>query len=294
MRSYLLKFSLFLFLFLSSLAYGFDKDFITINDKVPHEFNLLFDSMKIEIKTPSEKVKMIGICKDLNDNLGSLQKEHIFILMKTEVIKSTLEFKFSKIRQFDVNESLITRLEEDFKSKKAYLNSFSSWIWQSILAELNYRKKMGLITLTTFNANLFQGAKRLEAQRFERYLIYLTPWIDKMDSLDPVAFNALSKEVSWKILERINARSLLFKRFASTATSEVKTTIINIPQKLLELEPQDIKEMQKDVLPTTLEEQSKIEKVEALKEIEKTTPVDLSPLSEDVSKELEKVTEPNP
>lgn len=289
-----MKFSLFLFLFLSSLAYGFDKDFITINDKVPHEFNLLFDSMKIEIKTPSEKVKMIGICKDLNDNLGSLQKEHIFILMKTEVIKSTLEFKFSKIRQFDVNESLITRLEEDFKSKKAYLNSFSSWIWQSILAELNYRKKMGLITLTTFNANLFQGAKRLEAQRFERYLIYLTPWIDKMDSLDPVAFNALSKEVSWKILERINARSLLFKRFASTATSEVKTTIINIPQKLLELEPQDIKEMQKDVLPTTLEEQSKIEKVEALKEIEKTTPVDLSPLSEDVSKELEKVTEPNP
>ncbi len=293
MRSYRLKFSLLLFL-LSSLAYGFDKDFITINDKVPHEFNLLFDSIKIEIKTPSEKVKMIGICKDLNDNLGSLQKEHIFMLMKTEVIKSTLEFKFSKIRQFDMNESLIKRLEEDFKNKQAYLNSFSRWIWQSIIAELNYRKRMGLITQTTFNPNLFQGTKRLEAQRFERYLIYLNPWIDKMDSLDAATFNALSKDVSWKILERINARSLLFKRYASTATSEIKTTIINIPQKLLELEPQDIKEMQKDVLPTTLEEQSKIEKVEALKEIEKTTPMDLSPLSEDVSKELEKVTEPNP
>jgi hypothetical protein len=289
-----LKSSFFIFLLFSSTAFGFDKDFITINDRVPHEFNLLFNSMKVEIKSPSEQVKMIGICKDLNENLGSLQKEHIFMLMKTEVIKSTLEFKFSKVRQFDVNLPLIERLEQDYKTKQSYLNSFSRWIWQSIIAELNYRKKMGLITQTTFNPNLFDGAKRLEAQRFERYLMYLTPWIDKMDSLDPAAFNALSKEVSWKILERINARSLLFKRYASTATSDTKTTIINIPQKLLELGPEDIKSMQKDVVPPTLEEQSKIEKAEALKEIEKTTPVDLSPLSEDVSKELEKKTGPNP
>lgn len=285
--------AIFLFI-LSFNAYSFDKDFTAINDRVPLEFNFLFESMKIGIQKPSEKLRMIGLCKDLNDNLGFLQKEHIFMLMKTEVIKGTLEYKFDKLRQFDMNILLINRLESDFNLKKTYLNSFSKWIWQSILAELNHRKKMGLITNSSFNPGLFTGPKRVEALRFNRYLTYLFPWIDKMDSLEPADFNLLSKEVGWKILERINDRSILFKRYASTATSDTQTVIINIPQKLIDLKPEDIKRMQNDKMPLTLTEQSKMEKSQAIEQIEKVTPLDMSTMSDDLAKELENKTEEKP
>jgi hypothetical protein len=282
--------AILLFLF-SSTAFSFDKDLTTINDRVPLEFNLLFDSMKLSIKLPSEKLRMVGLCKDLNDNLGLLQKEHIFMLMKTEVIKSTLEYKFDKVRQFDMNAMLISRLEADYESKKAYLNSFSKWIWQSILAELNHRKNSGLITSSSFNPSLFSGLKRNEALRFERYLRYLYPWIDKMDSLDAAKFNQLAKDVSWAILERINDRSILFKRYASTAAGDTQVTIINIPQKLLNLRPEDIKAMQNDKMPQSLAEQSKAEKATATEQIEKVTPLDMSTMSDDLATELENTTQ---
>lgn len=286
-----MKFSAILLFIFSFNVLAFDKDFSTINDRVPYEFTLLFDSLKLEAKTPSEKLRMVALCKDLNDNLGFLKKEHIYMLMKTEVIKGVLEYKFEKIRLFDMNSMLVTRLEENFSGKKQYLNSFSRWLWQSIIAELHHRQKMGLITQTSFSVARFEGAKRLDALRFQKYLNYLFPWIDKMDSLDAAAFNTLSKEVSWSILERINARSVLFKRYASTATGDTLTVIINIPQKLLELHPEDIKNMQNDTLPLSLAEQSKAEKAKATEEIDKVTPLDMSPLSDDLARELENKTD---
>ena len=283
---------LLLLILFSAPSWSFDKDLTTINERVPLEFNHLFDSLKLEIKKPSEKIRMIGLCKDLNDNLGFLQKEHIFMLMKTEVIKGTLEFRFDKVRQFDVNQMLILRMEKEYENKKGYLNPFSKWIWQSVLAELNHRKKMGLITAQSFNPGNFDGTKKSEAMRFQRYLNYLFPWIDKMDSLDAAAFNKIAKEVSWSILKRINERSILFKRYASTATGDTQVTIINIPQKLLDLKPEEIKRMQNDQAPLTLAEQAKKEKAQASQEIEKVTPLDMSTMSEDVANELEKKTAP--
>lgn len=270
----------------STLA--FDKDFKTVNDRVPLEFNLLFESLKLEIKTPSEKLQLVGLAKELDDNLGFLKKEHIFFLMKSEVIKNVLEFKHSKVRSFDVTVFLIERLEEDFKKKGQYLNPFSQWIWRAVLAELNLRKKMGLISNKNFNPQLFTEAKKADAQRFARYLNYLLPWIDKMDSLSPSEFNDFTKKVSWIILRRLNDRSLLFKRFASTATGDIKVTLFNIPQNLLDLHPEEIKRMQNNEAPLTLKEEAEKEKTQALQEIEFATPDDLSPLSDEVNKELEK------
>lgn len=269
-------------------ANAFDKDFKALSDRVPLEFAHLFNSLKLGIKTPAEKIQMVGLCKDLDENLGYLQKDHIFLLMKSEVIKNLLEHKFKKVRQFDMTLLLLDRLEEDFKTKERYLNPFSQWIWRSILAELKHRRDMGLITNKSFNPNHFEGAKKTEAQRFGRYLNYLLPWIDRMDSLTAAEFNNLSKEVSWIILRRLNQRSLLFKRYASTATTDTKITIFNIPQRLLELHPEDIKRMQQNEVPLTLKEESEKEKTEAIKQVQDVTPEDLSPLSDEISEELNK------
>ncbi len=273
---------------ISFTSYAFDKDFKTVNDRVPLEFNHLFESMKLSIKSPSEKIQLVGICKELDENLGMLQKEHIFLLMKSEVIKNLLEYKFKKVRSFDVTTFLISRLEEDFKKKQTFLTPFSLWIWRSILAELKYRQGMGLITTQSFNTGNFQAEKATEAQRFSRYLNYLLPWIDKMDSLTAPEFNDLTKKVSWIILKRLNARSLLFKRYASTATSDTKVTLFNIPGKLLDLHPEDIKRMQNDEAPLTLKEESEKQKTEATKQVQDVSPDDLSPISGEISEELAK------
>lgn len=275
-------------LFIALPAFAFDKDFKTVNDRVPLEFNYLFDSMKLGVKKPQEKIQLVGICKELDDNLGFLQKEHIFLLMKSEVIKNVLEYKHKKVRNFDMTTFLVTRLEGDFEKKKTFLSPFSQWIWRSILAELKYRQGMGLITARSFNAGNFDGAKKAEAQRFGRYLTYLLPWIDKMDSLSASDFNDLTKEVSWIILRRLNERSLLFKRFASTASTDTKVTIFNIPSKLLEVHPQDIIRARDEGPTPSLKEQSEAEKTEATKQVQGATPEDLSPLSDELSKELDK------
>lgn len=280
-------YKIILLLIFTTPAWSFDSDFKTVNDRVPLEFNHLFESLKLSTKTSAEKIKLVGICKDLDENLGFLGKEHIFMLMKSEVIKNVLEYKFGKVRSFDVTTFLLERLESSFKEKQKYLTPFSQWIWRSILAELNYRKSLGLITTQSFNPATFSDAKKTQALRFARYLNYLLPWIDKMDSLETTEFNHLTKEVSWIILKRLNERSLLFKRYALNAETGTKVTIFNIPGKLLELHPEDIKRMQQDDTPLTLKEQSEQAKTEAQDQLQDLSPDDLSPISDELSKELE-------
>ncbi len=282
-------YNLFVFLLIPLSALAFNKDFKTINDRVPLEFQHLFTSMKLEVKTPIEKVQLIGICKDLEDNLSFLPKEHLFLFLKSEVIKDTLEYKFAKVRQFDLTVGLIERLEKTLAKKERYLNPFSTWIWRSIVAELNLRKDHGLITQKSFNARSFEGEKLTEAIRFEKYLKYLLPWIDRMDSLSAVDFNLLSKELGWTILRRINDRSLLFKKFSSTAAGSTKISLFNIPQKLLELNVDEIKDIQNEkLIPASLKEEGARERTDAQESAEKATPTDMSPLSDDIYSEIEK------
>ena len=271
-------------------AFSFHKDFKTLNERVPLEFQHLFASMKLEVKTPLEKVQLVGLCKELDDNLSFLPKEHLFLFLKSEVIKNTLEFKFSKVRQFDLTISLIERLEKNLKKHEQYLNPYSLWIWRSIIAELNLRREHGLITQKSFNARIFEGAKLAEALRFEKYLKYLMPWIDLMDSQSPQEFNKTSEKVGWTVLRRINLRGLLFKKFASTAAGDTKLALFNIPQKLLELKPEDIKNVEDEkLLPASLKDEGSRAKSEATETVEKATPTDMSPLSDELSQEIEKI-----
>lgn len=266
-------------------AFAFNKDFKTNNERVPLEFQHLFTSMKLEVKTPIEKVQLVGLAKELDDNLGFLPKEHLFLFMKSEVIKDTLEYKFSKVRQFDLTVSLIERLERELKKKETYLNPYATWIWRSVIAELNLRREHGLITQKSFNPRAFEGAKLAEALRFEKYLKYLMPWIDRMDSLSAGEFNKLTKEVGWTVLRRLNDRSLLFKKFASTAAGDTKLPLFNIPAKLLELNPEEIKNIQSEkLLPSSLQDEGLREKDAAAESVEKATPTDMSPLSEEIDK----------
>lgn len=279
---------IFFLLFFPIFALSFDKDLKITSDKTPLEFDLLFDSMKLQSKTPADKIRLVGMAQELNKNLGFLPKEQIFLLMKSEVTKNFLEHKFSKVRQFDVTNLLIDRLEKNLVEKGKLLTPFSTWAFRSIIAELKTYQKEGLITDKSFNPDLFKGEKREKALRLKKYLTYLLPWIDRMDALPASDFNELTAEVGWEILDRLNSRSLLLRRYAAQG-SAASGNLINIPDRLTDLKPEQIKNLQNNNSDLSLKEKSVKEKNEASEEVKSATPDDLSPLSEDVSIEIDRV-----
>lgn len=281
------------FLLCTSIAFAFDKDLKIENDRVPTEFSLLFDSMKLEIKTDKEKVRFVGLIQEMGDNLASLEKDQVFLLLKSEVIKNLLQYRFDKVREFDMTSLLIERLDNSYNQKQRYLSPFAQWIWRSTIAELKYRQKMGIITTKSFNPKSFEGAKKAEALRFERYLNYILPWIDRMDSLTASQFNELTKDVSWIILKRINERSILFKRYASTLASDTTVKLFNIPQRLLDIHPEDLKRIQaNDPEEPTLKEKSEKAKGAAQESVDKITPDDMSPVSDEVMRTIDQAITP--
>jgi hypothetical protein len=267
---------------------GFHKDFRIESDRIPTEFTLLFDSMKIELKNQKDQIRMVGLIQEIGDNLGILEKEQIYFLLKSEVIRNVLEHKFDKIRDFDLTLQLMERLEKKFEANKKYLSSFSQWIQRSIIAELNYRKKIGLISNKSFNPSLFLDEKKDDAAKLARFLKYLMPWIERILSLNSSQFNQLSTQISWVILERVNDRSLFFKRFSSSLVSNTKIRLFNIPQKLLDVHPETIKNLQnQSIEEESLEEKSNREKNEAIEMTKKVDIKDMSTVSDDVINAIE-------
>ncbi|HLW58138.1 MAG TPA: hypothetical protein VKY27_12160 [Bacteriovoracaceae bacterium] len=275
-----------IFTLFSSKAFAFNKDFTVISDKTPYEFNVMFNSLRGQLKKVDDQMKLVGYSEDLNRNLGFLEKEHIFLLIKSEVIKSVLEYRFEKSSQFDITTNLIEKLEKRFNDQERYLTDFSRWIWRSLIAELKHRQKLGLITQNSFNPELFSGEKKAQAVRFQRYLHYLMPWIDQMENLDHQRFNELSVKVSWEILRKLNDRSLLFKNMSYAQGAEA-TQIFNIPAKLQNLTPDKVKELKFLEENKSLREESQRERSEATDQINQIEPNDLSPLSDEISKKIE-------
>jgi hypothetical protein len=282
-------FNFLLILTFTNISFSFDKNFKTINDRVPLEFNRLFESLRDNISDQKEKIRLVNVCTEIDDNLLGIQKEHIFFLLKSEVIKNVVEHKHKKFSTYPITSGLIIDLEKDLKKKQSNLTPFSNWIWDSVIAELKFRESENLISEKKFDKNNFKGSQKLMAQRFERYTIFLLPWIFNMLNLDPEEFNKLTQKISWNILNKISLRSLLFKKLSSNSFNETQFKIFNIPPNLIELKTEDTVKMQSDVNSRTnsLSEESLVEKNKASLEIQNVSLDDLSPLSDEITKEIE-------
>lgn len=274
-----------LFVLLSAQSsFAFNKDFTTVNDRVPYEFKLMFDSLKNEVKGGDEKFRMVAIAQDLNTNLGPLQKNTIFFLMKSEIIKNVLEYKIPKARPFPPNHTNIQRIMAKWERYQKVYNPFSRWIIQSLMAEIKTADIDGLILAgQELRPGLFNGEKQAKAVRFLRFMKYASAWFDQIDGLSPKEFNELTKSVSWTTMDRLNQRSLLLKRYASASQSSITTMTFNIPSNLTNLSPSEIKKLQEGPVPS-LKEASEATRQEAKQQTEKMAPEDLSPLSDDIQK----------
>jgi hypothetical protein len=268
-------------------ALGFNKDFTTVNDRVPYEFKLMFESLKSDSKTKADQFKLVALAQDLNTNLAPLQKNTIFFLMKSEIIKNVLEYKIPKSRPFTPSQANVQRLFAKWEQNQKSYSSFSRWIIQSILAEMKQAEADGFILAgQDLRPQLFTGDKQAKTVRFLRFMKYASAWCDQIDSRSAGEFNQLASTVSWVTLDRLNQRALLLKRYASTSQSDTTTVTFNIPGELANYSPSEIKNLEEPPVPT-LKEASEATRQEAEEQTQKLAPEDLSPLSEDIQKKID-------
>src|SRR5690606_17759044 len=112
----------------------------------------------------------------------------------------------------------------------------------------------------------------------------------QMDNLDHQRFNELSVKVSWEVLRKINDRSLLFNNMSYAQASE-STQLFNILVKLQNLTSDKVKELQLLDQNKSLREKALEERTKATDQINQIEANDLSPLSDEISKELENESE---
>ena len=125
-------------------AYSWDPDKFRLkeNNNLPHEFKILFESLKNDLKTKEELMRFIYQCNILNQNLKHLKKEQSFLFVKTQIIRHVLESKYTKVQKIKITPQLISKIEMSYVNKKGNLSSFSKWIWQSILTDLKEKQDL--------------------------------------------------------------------------------------------------------------------------------------------------------
>lgn len=198
-------------LLMPSFALAFSKDFKLINDRAPLEFKLMFESMKNGLRDPVEQNRLVAYCGRINRGLAPLRKDQVMFLLKSEIYRTVLDWKFTDDR-FQITESALNRLRMNLISGKDIYSPFSLWILEALLADSEKIK-----TVPT-------GP---EAEMTSRYV---RKWLAQAEALSAADFNALTLQVSWKILERVRERALLVQTVASESVQDTEEQTFNIPQ----------------------------------------------------------------
>ena len=271
-----------------SFQSGFESGFqLSSHHKLPQEFKLLFESLKGQISQEEkisqdeEKRKLIQQCFTLSENLKMIDKDQVFLFVKTQIIRHILEAKYSKINTIALSAGFIKKLEESYEQKKTELHSFSRWIWNSILSELK--------------------DKRDQIKGDKTKLQYLSGWLSSMENLSALDFNLMVNKLSWNVLEKMIERSQLL-RFGHEQSSdsahnshdtknffvipaELRQKYLHVSTNILHSDspPDDLEENRL----INLKKASEAAKESAKTKMEQISADDLSPLSDEIMKEIE-------
>lgn len=198
-------------LLLPLVAHGFSKDFKLINDRAPEEFKILFESMKNGLTDPVEQNRLVAYCGRINKGLAPLKRDQALFLLKSEVYKTLLEWKFPASTLAITSDNL-TRISANLLINSALYTPFSQWVIESVTTGIQLQPN---------------GAQTPETAMAIKYS---RGWLEKAQSLTPKDFNDLTLQLSWEILYRVRAKSLLFQELSSQAIDATEEQTFNIPQ----------------------------------------------------------------
>jgi hypothetical protein len=249
-----------LFLLLASReSWGFNKDFTLVNDKAPLEFKLMFESMKNSLKDNQEQVRLIVLAQQINKGLGPLKKDQSFVLLKSEVYKTLLEWPHPPT-QFQVGSHTLQRINTHLATGRAVYNPFSIWVLEALAADLDKFEKEGLLAMTQAQRANLTGDKAQQHYKMQRVLKFTRGWIEQADTLSAKDFNALTDKLAWRTLERVKETAMLFRRHSSKAIADTQSNTFNIPEQGMPKKSPGAGETKPDPGPKGMAEQAADEK----------------------------------
>lgn len=264
-----MKFFILIAFYISNL-WAFPNDFKLINDRTPIEFNVLFESMKNSLRDPVKQAELAVICNKINKGLAPLKVEQVKFLIMSEIYKTILEWKFPK-NESNFSSSDLKRILFNRENNQNIYTPFSTSIILSIVADAER---------IAIDDNKLQNAEKKQIQQ------YVGKWLKQADNLSPTDFNALTLEVSWEILKRIERESILFQELSSKAIEDVREDTFNIPQLNIQQPASKPKTPNSTISVSEQSEEIKEQSEKAMQKIG-VTPGDIS--SDDFSNAINKI-----
>ncbi len=270
-------------------AMAFHKDFTLVNDRAPLEFRLLFETMRTSLTQPEEQVRLVAFCQRIDRGLGPLKKDQAFFLLKSEVYGTLLTWKFPASPLPPPGPHTLQRLRALLAANKAIYTPFSLWVIESLLADYESLQKDGLLGATPDADPTADAARTRAIHRMRKLVRYTRGWVEKADLLSAQDFNALTMDLSWRVLERVNERAALFRRHSSQAVQDTHETTFNIPETGMPRKPAPVPTPEatpEAALPSERASKEKVEADASVRQID-VKPADIP--AEELSKEIEKV-----
>lgn len=282
MKGFLLVLILF-----SIEALAFNKDFTLVNDRAPLEFRVLFETMKANLKEPADQVRLVAYCERINNGLAPLKRDQAFFLFKSEIYKTLLEWRFPN-SHFQPNPHSLKRIRDNLENGRSVYTPFAQWVLESLTADYVPFEKSGVFNLSAGQQAALTGVKMQDLLKLKRVMRFTRGWLEAADNLSIADFNALTQELAWRVLERVNEKAQLFSRFSAHSLQNIKVETFNIPQTAMP----SIQKLPGPSAPLTPSAQGKAVQEAAKASVDKiqVTPADVP--SEEMSEAIDKVEVP--
>jgi hypothetical protein len=203
-----------------------------IKNKLPLEFELFFNHVYKYSENIRDKEYLVEIAFKLNYYLKNIPKGTRIILLKAEIVRNILEFRFSRFSSnLDINNFVIDKAMDKIKKFKNKYEESSLFVINSCIGDLaKFYDEEILNNLKLIKGKLaYKEAKKV--QEIKTKTKYLRPWFYFFDKLSPGEFNDLVLDLAYEALKNIETKAFLQQYFAPSSTVDEKffTLTENLP-----------------------------------------------------------------
>lgn len=183
---------------------------IEVNENSPYLLTPILEHLKNENIEKDQAKDIILSLRVLNQNLEGINPLNQKFFITSEVYKAVLNYKFKKKTSIDTISILqVKAIEEKLSKFKPIYSSFSQFVIQSVLLDLNPFLKDGLLDRFQ-NLNNFDSSNYTTVKLLRNTLKYSGRWANYIHSAPPIEFNQTITELIHIFLKNASNQSILF------------------------------------------------------------------------------------
>ncbi len=253
-------------------------NFSIASDSVPYEFEVMLNHLKKQKLSTEQLSIIITRAHQLNKDLSKVAKKDLMFLLKSETYKGILSSQYLNLNnKLQMSSSVYKSAFQKQQKHKLIYSSFSTWVIEAILKDFEPYLINNFI-------NKYQSVKRtdtkglIKARKLLKIIKYNSPILESFLTLTPERFNELSTNIIIDVFERVSKKSFYFATYYGKLTKSETFALFNIP----EIKTPQASSNQKEA--TSIEQESKQQKLEAKKAIQVLEDNDLSGASTEIDK----------